>query len=309
LKLQEFSKNLLGTKLIIKAFSDENLEEVFLNSIKISEEFEENFSRFKEWNFLDKINNFDYSEEKWCEKFFEFDEKFEDFFEMLNFSLFLSKISNWIFDPTVIWFLEEKWYWKIKSKNILENKKIFFGYKNIFLKREFENKNLNNKKFFLKLENWVRIELWAVWKWFLINKIVKIFSEKSEKFLINFWWDIFAKWEWKIALEHPFDPQIAIWEIILKDKFLACSWVWKRVFWDFHHLINMQEKKSVNEISAVFVEWYDWMYTDGFATLLNISWKNYVKNIFEENKNIEWLIIFSDWKYFLSENSKIKIFN
>ena len=198
----------------------------------------------------------------------------------------VSKITNWYFDITVQPILEELWYW---IENVNNNNLYNTWYENI----ELSNNNIT-------LHNWVSIDLWSVWKWYIVDKIYNLLNKKINKFSINFWWDIRIKWEKEIKLEDPNDDKKIIWTTkIYNSSISASSWN-KRTFWKSHHLINPKNKKSENKIQTVFIQHNLTVFSDIFATALYVTDIEKSIEILSSISWLEWLIIDKNWKIYKS---------
>lgn len=284
--IYDFQHEFLWTLLKLNIFSDlDPLED--LNLIySLCASFENKYSRFKTWNFLDKLN----SSDDWVD----ID---NDFYQMMNFSLELSDLSWWYFDPTIISLLEYYGYDKNYSMKTAQTSDILQWYKNI---------KLNEKK--IKLNNWVKVELWWVWKWYLIDQISKVL-DKYDKFCIDFGWDIYCKGNYKIWLEHPLEPGIMIWTIDVDNYAVASSSPSKRKYNNFHHLLNPYTAQPVSEIIGVFTQSSNCFRADWFSTTLFVSPLEKSIEILETQFDLEWMIVFKDWSYYKSQWYKWELFS
>lgn len=286
MQIYKWKGELLSTLLQIDVESAKNpLEDIEKANI-FCKEFENKYSRFISGNFLDKLNSSKtkISIDKECHN-------------MVQFSLYLSEITKWAFDPTIISLLEAYGYdkdYSFEEKNIWD---VSVWYKNILLEEEVITLKTNTK-----------IEFGAIGKWYLIDQIAKYLSG-YEKYCINFGGDVFTKWAYKVWLEHPQDKILNIGTVLLDWVAIAASTWNKRQEWSFHHLLNPFTKKPVNDIIAVYTQSSTAMRADGFATALFVSGIDNAIQILQSEDDIEWLIIKPDFSYYKSEGFVGNIFN
>lgn len=269
-----FKEKLLWTilEIWIKA---QNIDENDLKNIfEIVKNFENKYSRFIKWNYLYKLNK---------DKQAKID---EDFKAIINIAKFANQISKWHFDITVLPFLENIWY-GISTEKLEEN---------IWI----ENVYIEGEKIFLK--NNVSIEIWWIWKWYLIDVIFENLKNKYKDFIINFWWDIRIFWEKKIfSLENPVKTSEIFWKVEIENLALASSWASKRKTKNWHHLIDAKTWESQNEILWVFVTHKLASLADTFATTLFVS---PIEISLEILKKVDWLeamIITKNWEIYKSK--------
>lgn len=239
----KFTKDLCGSRLEILIHSEWEFSDLIQECFDITEQFEIKYSRFIEWNYLSKLNT---------NKQSIMDSELES---ILKLCLKVSDITNGYFDITIQPTLENAWYW-ISNNKLKEN----IWYKNIVIQ--------NNK---VILNNWVSLDLWSVWKWYIVDKIYNVLSKKIDRFSINFWWDIRISGKQKIQLEDPLDDNKIIWSIELLNKSIASSSWKKRQFWWKHHLINATTKESQNDKIIVYVTHSLAIFADIFATALFVT--------------------------------------
>jgi len=261
----------LGTKLII-AIQDNSVYisdiDAIFDDIK---KFEDQYSRFKKWNILDTLNT---SKQIHAPK---------ELLSMVSLAQKLSQMTDWYFDITVLPLLENIGYWIEKGK-ISEK----IGYKNIEIKWEY-----------IYLHNWVSIELWALWKWYMVDFIYNSLAEKYQNFTVNFGGDIRTKWKQKFLLENPLDDSRAIWEIQLENLSLAGSNPEKRKTSKWTHLINPKAKK-IDRKKAIFTTHKLAIFADAFSTALFVSPLERSLDILHKTPWLEWMIIAEDGKIYTS---------
>ena len=280
----KFTKDLCGSKLEILIHDEWEFSDLIQKSFEYWEYFEQKYSRFIDNNFLDQLN---------CKKYC--DDIDQDFINIITLAQNISKVSEWYFDISVLPLLENKWYGKSQEK-IAES----IWYKNIELK--------NNA---ITLKNNISIDIWALWKWFIVDKIYYILDKKINKFTINFWWDIRVKWEKNILLEDPKNPEKYIWSIDIDNISIASSSGIKRTFWESHHLINPKSWESQNEIIAVYVTHKSCVFADSFSTALFVSPIEIGIKILQKMSWLQAMIIMKDGTIHKSKwfkfNNKISV--
>lgn len=275
--MKKFQKQALWTILEIWIY-DEKIEKKHIENIyKIVEIFENKYSRFKKWNYLWELNKNKTAEIN------------EDFKTILNIAKKANELSKWYFDITVLPFLENIWYW-ISEKKITEN----FWMENIIIK---ENK--------IYLENNVQIEIWWIWKWYMVDVIFDNLKKNYNNFIINFGWDIRLSWEKEFLLEDPIDNKKYIWKIKIKDLALASSGINKRKTNKWHHLIDIKKQKPENEKLWIYVTHKLASLADTFATTLFVSPINISLEILNKIDWLEAMIIMKNGEIFKSKNFNI----
>lgn len=274
----KFTKDLCGSKLEILIHSEWEFSDLIQECFNLSEQFEQKYSRFIEWNYLSELNKTKQST---------IDSEFES---ILKLCIKVSDITGGYFDITIQPTLENAWYWISKNK-LIEN----IWYNNI---------NIQDNNIILK--NWVSIDLWSVWKWYIVDKIYNLLCKEIDEFSINFWWDIRISWEKKIKLEDPLDDKKTIWHIVLLNKSIASSTWNKRIFWWKHHLINAKSKESQNDKLAVYVTHNLAVFADIFATAFFVTPLKDSLNVLASIPWLEAMIINEDGKIYKSKWFKYK---
>ena len=269
----KFTKELCGSRLEILIHQEWEFSDLIQKCFNIGIHFENKYSRFIKWNYLYALNK---------DKHAIID---EEFLSIIRLCLKVSDITQWYFDITIQPILEELWYW-IEEKN---NIKYSVWYKNIII---------NNNT--IVLNNNASIDIWSVWKWYIVDKIYNLLSKHISKFSINFWWDIRIKWDKNIKLEDPLDDSKYIGSLDLSNNSLSSSSGNKRTFWNSHHLINPKNKSSENKIHAVFIQHKLTIFSDIFATALYVSPIEKSIEILSSIQWLEWMIIDIDWKIYKS---------
>lgn len=266
--------------IIISDKDPDNKIKFIFNEIK---KFDEKYSRFNKKSLLSKLND---------KKEIDVDEDFLWLFIKCN-EIF--KLSNWYFNPLVnisnLWYSDDynKWIFKKTKEEV-----------NI----EFDEIKLFGNKIILK--KWMKLDFWAIWKWYLADKIKLILKKKWEKnFMINIWWDITVNWinkdwnKWLIWLENPLNKSL-FKKISLDNKSISSSWSyarkWEAEWEEFHHIKTpYSDKQEKNIIMVSIIDKY-WYRTDSLATAIFAMWLEKWLSFCKEN-NIE--------AYFFLKNNEI----
>lgn len=276
----KYSRHLFWSVLDITIKSKEKKEEIIDKCFFETQLFENKYSRFIKWNYLYNLNKEKSSQIDW------------ELFSILELSNKVSKITKWYFDVTVLPLLENIWYW-IEKEFLQEN----IWYENI----EIMNWNIY-------LNNNISIDLWSVWKWYMVDKIFNILDKNFQEFIINFWWDIKVKWKHKILLEDPYDNNKFIWEIILENNSISSSSPFKRKTDKWHHLINPKNKISQDDKISIFLTHKLATFSDIFSTALFVTPLEESIKILANINWLEWLIISKNWEIYKSKNFNCELY-
>ena len=189
-----------------------------------------------------------------------------------------------LFKKQLFWTVLEIWIYDEKiDENDLEN---------IFIK---------NWKIFLK--NNVCIEVWWIWKGYMVDVIFNNLKEKYKNFVVNFWWDIRIFWEKReFFLENPENEKKFIWKIEIENLALASSWANKRKTEKWHHLIDAKTWKPQNETLWVFVTHKLASLADTFATALFVSPIDISLEILKQIDWLEAMILMKNWDIYKTKN-------
>jgi len=171
--MKKYTKECFWSLLEITVFWKENLDSVIAESFSLLDNFEQNYSRFIEWNTLSIINKDKSAKLS------------KEIVSLLSLCIKVSELTEGHFDITVLPLLENAWYgiyeWKMEES---------VGYENIVL-------DWNN----LTLENNINIEFGSCGKWYAVDLVYNSLIKESNSFIINFGWDIRIAWEKTIHLE------------------------------------------------------------------------------------------------------------
>ncbi len=217
---------------------------------------------------------------------------------MLDFMLKVSQDTQGYFDPTVWKRLSELGYGPTKDIISWESS----GY------HDYRDIKIDGDR--VILEGDIELEFGGAGKGYLIGVLRNmLLNSQIERFLINFWWDLYGNKEWKVWLESPFSSDEAIGIYILQNTYFACSAGTKRKWWNHHHLINPKTGLSSTEVVASYIEWKSGILVDMYATTLCVMPWNLACITLEETVNIDGVIIRNDGSIFQSKNSDIQLFS
>ena len=276
-----YSSDFFWSKLNIIIDSKNEKKELIDNCFLETKKFEKKYSRFIKWNYLYNLNKNKSS-------------KIDlELLSILNLCEKVSKLTTWFFDITILPLLENMGYW-INNWDLEEN----IWYENI--KINWEN---------LILKNGVSIDIWAVWKWYMIDKLYNMLDSYYDSFIIDFGWDIKVKWKKTIYLEDPMDDKKVIWSIELENLSIASSSWNKRKTSLWHHLINAKNKKPQDDKLAIYLTHKLSSFSDIFSTALFVCPLEKSIDILNKIKWLEWLIISKDWDIYKSKNFNCKLNN
>ncbi len=270
-----FHKETCGTVLTVDIMSLNNPAAIVQDCFSLCEKFEQRYSRFIPWNWLDTIN-------KQQNESIVLD---EESYGLITLMLELAEKTGWLFDPTIIATLESYGY----DKDYSFQKKQWWpvGYQHIEL--------LDHA---MILRNGVKIEFGTIWKWYLLDVMAKKLQESGiNHFLLDFGGDIFGQWWYEVGLENPFDLDQVIGTIKVDNIGIASSNGKKRTVGDFHHLLDARTWKPVMDIAGVYIAAQTWLLADTYSTAVFVSWAERAQKLLETTDEITGLIVFSDWSY------------
>ncbi len=274
-----YSQDLFWSRLSITIHAEDIDKNIVDHCFSETEKFEKKYSRFIKWNYLYELNK---------NKSSQID---REFLSVINLCKKVSDITGWIFDITILPLLENIGYWIEKDK-LEEN----IWYKNI---------EINWQK--IILNNGASIDIWAVWKWYMVDKIYNILDTHFQSFIIDFWGDIRIKWKENIFLEDPNDDKKVIWSIELDDISIASSSATKRKTSIWHHLISAKEKQSQNDKIAVYVTHKLSSFSDIFSTALFVCPLEKSIEILNKIDWLEGLIIAKNGEIYKSRGFNCKL--
>lgn len=283
--MQVFSFEIIWTHLSVTLDEEINCDAVFESIKNRLRDFEIKFSRFLEGNWLFNIN----TNRRWI---LDTDGK-----NMLLFALDVAEKTDGYFDPTIGKRLTELWYGNQKfiTKNI-QTTEWYGDYRDIEMRGDE-----------LILHGNVFLEFGWVGKGYLID-IIKEILDIYPRYLINFGWDMYGRWGWKVWLESPFVSDELIWTFLLTDTFLACSAGNKRKWGDHHHLIDPKTWHSSTEVIATFIEGSSGIVSDSYATALSVMPWDRAVDILKKTKYISGVLLRYDGTLFQKWDSQMELF-
>lgn len=296
--MQKYSFDTIGTDLTLSFDTVEDISWLFLSLRERLSYFEARFSRFIESNWLDDLI---YSRHAILD---------HDAEKMLSFALHLARQTDGYFDPTVGKRLAELWY---------GNKKLTWA--SISQKSEYgDYRDIEIRWNEVILHGDIHLEFWGAGKGYLIDIIYTMIRQHFSsvwdipRYLINFGWDLYGKWGWKVGLESPFAPDEAIGILELEDDFLACSAGTKRRWGNHHHLIDPHTGESAQEVVASYIEvWWDQesggMRADAYATTLCVMPWDLAAHTLDKTSWISGVIVRYDGMIYQKEGSKCQLFS
>lgn len=283
----QYSKTqfLMWTDVTITVNSDSNPIDDIYNSFSIFYSLEKEFSRFLDDSELTLINK---SKER---------EVSNRFIEVFNISKRLYNDTDHYFNPLVnisnLWYSKDFSEWVFEKTNNLQN----LDLDSIVVLWNFIS---------LKLDQ--NLDFWWVVKWYAVDMASRYLKEKRyNDFIVNAWWDIYISWNnknWKtpvVAIDSPFKDDEIFATLELKDKSISTSWIYKRKWnikkQNYHHIINPLLNTNNNEIISISIIHDSCYLADAYATTCIAMWIE-KSLLFLKEKNIDWIIIWSDWKVY-----------
>lgn len=253
--------------------------------IDLMKEFESSYSRFISSSYIGKLNKHKHL----------FNPPIE-LIDMINWGEELRLATENSFNLAVGGVLEDMGYdkeYSFKSKQ--SSKNTLSSHSNFHLISESK----------IEMDKNIRVDLGGIGKGWLIDLIRKLLDQSGiDQYLINGGGDIYIKSNSNInlKLESPFEEKKYIGEVSIKNKALGSSspklrrWKDKSTGEIRHHLLNMNDQKSVQQISAVFTISDNAKLADAISTCIFTSSGEVAKRI-SKKYNTEYAIIFSDGKY------------
>lgn len=201
----------------------------------------------------------------------------KELFFLIKTALTLAKLSDGLFDPTIVDLLEIYGYTSKYFRH--EVKDLTAEIKNILNNRpKWQDIELDEHKSTIKLKPTQRIDLGNIGKGYAIDLATKVLLP-SENFLINAGGDIYAHGKnekgriWDVGLCLSSDTKKIFGKIKLKNSSLACSGSAAIKLKNFHHLLNPKTGRPMQGIDQSFVLHQSAMLADGYATMLFLTGK------------------------------------
>jgi thiamine biosynthesis lipoprotein len=279
-EVRDFMKTKIRIKVIKKAEGTIEVQDAIENAFGEFDRIVKNYTRFNENSELSNLNR---NSGKWVKIS-------QEFFDLVEFMLQISKDTDGSFDPTVIDFLETYGYDRNYNFSKLENPELDSFVQNLVKKRKSWGEiKLDKESRKIKLAEGQKIDLGAVGKGYAIDCAFEKL-EKIGNFLIDAGGDIRAKGKnerngfWEVGLmDKSGEEEKFIGTISLQDEALASSGSWARKVKQFHHLINPKTGKPENARRTVYVKAKTAMIADAWATAIFVSGSKDLSKQIEKN--------------------------
>jgi thiamine biosynthesis lipoprotein len=230
--METFSFFGLGTGWSVLIDGDTLRPEIKHDILSYAENFEKRFSRFLAQS---EVNAFRKSEAGEYELS-------SDFLYLLQVADRLRFLTDGKYDPAVASMLEDSGYGAKKGLIPLKNKK------ENTVPRWSLSENI------LSIDGPIAFDFGGIGKGYCIDGVAAILREaRYEYFLVEGGGDMTATTKadgspFQIAIEYPGKPDIAASMVSLSNQGIAVSDIFRRRFGKWHHLIDVQEKKSIENI-------------------------------------------------------------
>lgn len=287
--MQEYSFQATGTVWHISIDADYVPEEFFVQLREHAFAFERTYSRFIKTSVIGLINR--EQSERQSERRYAIS---EEMVMLLSFGRELQELTEGYFDINVASILEGYGY--DQSYSFEPNDARRMEVRGLWKVEGLE----------LVCSGLVHLDFGAYGKGYLIGLLAEEIKKQGYQFCLvdggrDFWGSSKRDGSpWKIALEHPKDATLAIGELELKNKALACSGVMHRKTDNFHHLINPHEHRPTEEVLASFVHCENPMIADGLSTAFFVSPISLHRNILRKYSP-EYCVIYQDGRLEKSE--------
>jgi len=242
--------------------------------------FEKRYSRFLPGSEISRINRGGVGERALS----------AELVEMLEFAQRLKRITDGAFEPNIAHILEGYGY----DRNYSFKKDV------IRLKKQAGEWRVKNGQLLVSGE--VGLDLGGLGKGFLIDKIGEHLVKSGVKnFLIEGGGDLLGTSRargapWRLAVEHPLEEGKVIAKVKVVNGSLATSGGKYRRIGDFHHLIDVETKKSARRLLAVSVLAAKALVADAAATAIFVSKEGVAQRLADE-LGVEYLAIYPDMTF------------
>lgn len=257
----------MGT-LIEITVSSENPRVDIYNSIDAAfSEFDQVVDKFSRFNSSSELSKLNKNSGTWHKVS-------NELFSLISKSMELTKLTQGLFDPTVIDLLRAYGYDKSYDEARIAKQ---LGTKSFQNQMAQIRKNrpspmeikLDSAKKMIKLKKNQNIDLGASGKGYAIDLAAKsLQTDGYQDFLINAGGDIWANSKKVIALFDPRSPQKPLGQIILKDQAIASSGSYAKRVGMFHHIINSINAKPEEKCLQTYVIAQSSLQADLLATTL-----------------------------------------
>ena len=264
-----------GSVLTIDMVSSNDPTQLVQDCFLLCDAFEQRYSRFIPWNWLDTINNTQ-------EQSISIDSEAE---MLIRFSLELAEKTHGKFDPTIIRTLESYGYDKEYSFQRKAGGTTWY-------------QHIDLHEHTLILHHGVKLEFGAVGKGYLLDLVAhELISAGYTHFLLDFGGDMIGYGGYEIGLENPFDLSQVIGTINLDGFAIASSNGMKRKVGEFHHLLDPHTGLPVRDIAWVYIAAQTGLIADAYSTAVFVSWAEKGQLLLANTPEISGAIVFSDGSF------------
>lgn len=241
----------------------------------------------------------------------------KEFFDLIEYMLQLSKLTNGSYDPTIIDLLETYGYKSTYDFQSLEDPELFNKITTLVkVRAKPSDIILNGKDLTVQLAKRQRLDLGSIGKGYAVDLA---FEELKEfpAVMINAGGDIRVKGPkpdgkaWKVGLYYGQLPnkelhqETSLGTLDLVDGSICGSGGWARKVKFFHHLLNPQTGTPINEVSQTYVLALRALEADAWSTVLFTMGIEGLS--FLEKKGYQGLIILSDGKISTTKNFPLTV--
>lgn len=155
------------------------------------------------------------------------------------------------------------------------------------------------------------IEIGGLGKGYALDRMSAILGDYPDIF-INAGGDVYGRGQdrdgpWICYLEHPLDPDRAIGEIVLDNKYFASSSPLRRRWRNRHHLVDARAREPANAMIATYVQGATGLAADGYSTALFVSGYEAAKKM-AETKGLGTVLVSPDGDIYRSASFAGKLY-
>ncbi len=276
---------LMWTDVTVTINANVNPVDDIYNTFALFYSLEKEFTRFSEKSDLSILNK---------NKEYEVSNRFV---KVLELSKELYNDTEKYFNPLInisnIWYSSDFWKWVFEKTDVVQN---------------LELDKITILWNFVCLKDGQKLDFGWVVKWYAVDLATEYLKSKwYTDFIINAWWDIYLSWNNKngktpvVAIDSPFNKDEIFATLELKDMSISTSWTYKRK-WNieekqYNHILNPISNTNNNEIISISIIHDKCYLADAYATTCIAMWIEKSLQFLSE-KNIDWVIIWSDGKLY-----------